>query len=59
VLPGKKKLRGSVDPEGDHRIAMAFGVLSKCTGNDIVITDRECVAVSYPSFWTDLQRAAA
>jgi 3-phosphoshikimate 1-carboxyvinyltransferase len=59
VLPGRRKLRGSVDPAGDHRIAMAFGVLSKCSGNDIVITDRECVAVSYPGFWTDLDRAAA
>jgi 3-phosphoshikimate 1-carboxyvinyltransferase len=59
ILAGRKKLRGSVDPHGDHRIAMAFGVLGKCDGNDIVITDRDCVAVSYPGFWKDLDGVAA
>ena len=59
VFGGKTRLRGSVDPQGDHRIAMAFGVLSRCAGNDITITDSECVSVSYPDFWKDLDRVAA
>jgi 3-phosphoshikimate 1-carboxyvinyltransferase len=59
VLEGRKKLSGEVITRGDHRIAMAFGVLSKIPGNDIRIDDRDCVAVSYPGFWRDLDRAVA
>jgi 3-phosphoshikimate 1-carboxyvinyltransferase len=55
----RRALRGTVDPKGDHRIAMAFGVLSALSGNRIEITDRECVAVSYPGFWDDLRRVVA
>jgi 3-phosphoshikimate 1-carboxyvinyltransferase len=36
---------------------MAFGVLGAIPGNSIQIDDRQCVAVSYPSFWTDLAAA--
>ena len=39
---------------GDHRIAMAFGVLGAVPGNAIVIDDPSCVAVSWPSFWDAL-----
>jgi 3-phosphoshikimate 1-carboxyvinyltransferase len=39
---------------GDHRIAMAFAVLSAVTGGEIVVDDPGCVAVSYPRFWDDL-----
>ena len=47
-------LRGRVATHGDHRMAMAFGVLGALPGNEIEIDDRECVAVSYPAFWSDL-----
>ncbi len=49
-------LRGTVRTHGDHRIAMAFGVLAALPGNAITIDDPECVAVSYPGFWNDLRR---
>jgi 3-phosphoshikimate 1-carboxyvinyltransferase len=49
-------LRGVVHAHGDHRIAMAFGVLASLPGSDIAIDDRSCVAVSYPRFWEDLER---
>lgn len=45
------KLRGRVITRGDHRIAMAFGILGSLPGNDIVLDDPECVAVSFPAFW--------
>jgi 3-phosphoshikimate 1-carboxyvinyltransferase len=51
-------LRGRVTTMGDHRIAMAFGVLAAIPGNEIEIDDRACVSVSYPAFWTDVRRAA-
>ena len=47
-------LRGRITTHGDHRLAMAFGVLGAASGNSIEVDDRECVAVSYPNFWNDL-----
>jgi 3-phosphoshikimate 1-carboxyvinyltransferase len=55
----RRELSGTVDPRGDHRIAMAFGVLSAATGNRISVAHPECVAISYPGFWEDLRRVAA
>ena len=59
VSRGRRELSGSIDPRGDHRIAMAFAVLSAATGNRIQIMNPECVAVSYPKFWDDLRRVVA
>jgi 3-phosphoshikimate 1-carboxyvinyltransferase len=59
VMPGAREFSGTVDPQGDHRIAMAFGVLSAVSGNRIEITNPDVVAVSYPRFWEDLKRVAA
>jgi 3-phosphoshikimate 1-carboxyvinyltransferase len=59
VLPGTRDLSGTVDPRHDHRIAMAFGVLSAATGNRITVLHPEVVAVSYPGFWDDLRKAIA
>jgi 3-phosphoshikimate 1-carboxyvinyltransferase len=47
-------LHGRVVTHADHRMAMAFGVLGALPGNEIEIDDRDCVAVSYPTFWEDL-----
>lgn len=44
-------LRGVVRTFGDHRIAMAFGVLDALPGNSISVDDPDCVQVSYPGFW--------
>ena len=52
-------LGGAVRTYGDHRLAMGFGVLGALTGNAITVDDRECVAVSYPGFWSDLERVSA
>jgi 5-enolpyruvylshikimate-3-phosphate synthase len=38
---------------------MAFGVLGALSGNAISVDDRECVTVSYPGFWSDLERVTA
>jgi 3-phosphoshikimate 1-carboxyvinyltransferase len=47
-------LRGRVATHGDHRMAMAFGILGALPGNEIEIDDPACVAVSYPAFWSHL-----
>ncbi len=50
-------LTGHVLTHGDHRIAMAFGVLAAMPDNRITIDDPGCVSVSYPTFWRDLAAA--
>ena len=55
---GARRLAGGVVTQGDHRIAMAFGVLAALPGNAIEIDDPACVAVSYPGFWDDLRRVS-
>jgi len=52
-------LRGRVTTHGDHRLAMAFGVLGALPGNEIAVDDPDCVTVSYPNFWTDLERVTS
>jgi 3-phosphoshikimate 1-carboxyvinyltransferase len=54
IVGSDRPLAGKVVTHGDHRLAMAFGVLGAAEGNSIEIDDRECVAVSYPGFWSDL-----
>jgi 3-phosphoshikimate 1-carboxyvinyltransferase len=54
IVGSRTPLRGSIQTHGDHRLAMSFGVLGALPGNEIQIDDRHCVAVSYPSFWSDL-----
>ncbi|HSQ29234.1 MAG TPA: 3-phosphoshikimate 1-carboxyvinyltransferase [Gemmatimonadaceae bacterium] len=57
IRGSSRPLRGRVTTFGDHRLAMAFGVLSAATDNAIEIDDRGCVTVSYPEFWRDLATA--
>ena len=52
-------LQGLVEVHDDHRIAMAFGVLAATKNTEIHLDDLECVAVSYPGFWGDLDRVTA
>ena len=54
VTGSDRRLAGRVVTHGDHRIAMAFGILGAMPGNDIALDDRDCVAVSYPAFWYHL-----
>jgi 3-phosphoshikimate 1-carboxyvinyltransferase len=51
VRGSDRPLRGSVRTGGDHRIAMAFGVLGAVPGNAITVDDPSCVGVSWPTFW--------
>jgi 3-phosphoshikimate 1-carboxyvinyltransferase len=54
---GAGKLRGTkVNPHGDHRIAMALAVAALGAAGDTVIRESECVAVSFPEFFSVLQK---
>ncbi len=53
---GRRPFLGRITTHGDHRIAMAFGVLGAIPGSRIVIDDPACAAVSFPTFWEELSR---
>lgn len=42
----------TIDPHGDHRIAMAAAIM----GRGVDIQNDQVVSKSYPEFWTDYQR---
>ncbi len=51
------KLSGAtVDPHGDHRIAMALAVAALGAEGQTTIRDAECVGVSFPEFFATLER---
>ncbi len=47
-----------LDPAQDHRMAMAFGLLS-LRQPEVQVLDPGCVDKSYPAFWDDLKRLGA
>lgn len=59
IRGSREPLVGTVTTHGDHRLAMAFGILGAATGSRIVIDDPDCVSVSYPEFWRDLHAVTA
>lgn len=59
IRGSKRSLVGRVRTDGDHRIAMAFGVLGASQSSEILVDDRACVDVSYPGFWAELDRIAS
>lgn len=55
-IRGVGALHGArVDSGGDHRVAMAFAVAGLLADGVTEIEDAECVAISYPTFWADLE----
>jgi len=56
---GPTKLHGAfIDSHGDHRIAMAFSVAAMIAEGETEIDGAECVAVSFPEFFTLLESVA-
>jgi 3-phosphoshikimate 1-carboxyvinyltransferase len=47
---------GTIDPMGDHRIAMAFAILGLRSKEGVRISNPGCVNKSYPEFFTELMR---
>jgi 3-phosphoshikimate 1-carboxyvinyltransferase len=56
-IPGGQKLHGAeIESVHDHRIAMAFAIAALRAEGASAIRNAECVAISYPSFFEDLER---
>lgn len=57
VIHGGKPLHGAViDSKLDHRIAMTFAITGCCADGETEILGAECVDISYPGFYKDLER---
>jgi 3-phosphoshikimate 1-carboxyvinyltransferase len=55
-IPGAQRLHGAeIESYDDHRIAMAFAVAALRAEGETLIRNAECVAISYPSFFQDLE----
>jgi len=56
AINGPTRLRGCrVESFADHRIAMALAVAGLIADGTTEVEGSECVAISYPGFWGDLQ----
>ncbi len=56
-IPGEQHLHGAeIDSHHDHRIAMAFAIAALRAPGETVIHNAECVTISYPAFFDDLER---
>lgn len=59
IIHGGKDLHGAViDSHKDHRIAMSFAIASLLADGTVTILDKNCVDISFPSFYNDLNRLA-
>jgi 3-phosphoshikimate 1-carboxyvinyltransferase len=56
-IAGNQKLHGAeIQSFGDHRIAMAFAIAALRAEGESLICDSECVSISYPGFFEDLDK---
>ncbi|HLH39836.1 MAG TPA: 3-phosphoshikimate 1-carboxyvinyltransferase [Bryobacteraceae bacterium] len=56
TVPGKQRFHAAeIDPEGDHRIAMAFSIAALAADAPSIIQGSEAAAVSFPEFFSTLR----
>ena len=54
IDPHPLKGPAGLDPHGDHRMAMCFGLVGLKVA-DVQVEDPQCVSKSYPDFWQMLE----
>ncbi|HZG72192.1 MAG TPA: 3-phosphoshikimate 1-carboxyvinyltransferase [Chondromyces sp.] len=57
IIKGKSRLTplAEVSSHGDHRIGMMLSIASLLCEDNVTLKNPECIAVSYPNFFDDLQ----
>ncbi len=56
IIQGGKELQGAIiESKDDHRIAMSFAVAALLAEGTTSIIGAECVDISYPNFYSDLE----
>jgi len=59
-IHGRRRLTGGlVNAQQDHRLAMAFAIAGLSASGPVTIEGAEAIAVSYPTFFDDLERLRA
>ena len=57
IIHGGKPLHSAVvDSHKDHRIAMTFAVAALAADGETEIIDADCVDISYPAFYEELEK---
>ena len=57
TIRGGRPLKGAeLDSETDHRVAMSLAVAAMLAEGDSTLLRSEAAAVSYPTFWDELER---
>ena len=56
IIHGGKPLHGAfIESHDDHRIAMSFAIASFAADGETTIDNPDCVTISYPDFYKDLE----
>jgi 3-phosphoshikimate 1-carboxyvinyltransferase len=56
IIHGGKGVQGGVvDPQGDHRLAMAFSIAGLAATEPVIVRNAEIISESYPGFVSALQ----
>lgn len=58
TIQGGQLHGGEVESYADHRMAMSLAVAALAASGPVMINGGECVDISYPTFWPDLERLA-
>ncbi len=57
IINGGKPLHGAtIDTHKDHRIAMTFAIAALAAEGETELLDADCVDISYPDFFKDLEK---
>lgn len=56
VVGGDRPPRGRVETAGDHRLAMAFALLTRLPGAAVTLSEERSPGVSFPDFFVTLDR---
>ena len=58
TIEGGRLRGGEVESHDDHRMAMSMAVAALAAGAPAIIAGGDCVDISYPTFWPDIERLA-
>ena len=57
IIQGRNHLKGgTVSSHGDHRIGMMLAIAALICDNEVQLQQKEAIAVSYPTFFNDLEQ---
>jgi 3-phosphoshikimate 1-carboxyvinyltransferase len=58
VRGGRRLVGAATESAGDHRLAMTLAVAGLLAVGETTVDGAECVEISYPGFWSDIETAS-